>query len=191
MRLRTIWSEHKKGTVYHTGESDESAFSRTLVLDGLLPRPQIFSRRDSSDMHQRYLEFQHFASLKTNTDSGESQNDAPDEEELNAKSYLEILTLAFSTDIFFITSLGYIGIGPKGMKADDQMVTFDGEKTVFVLQPVEGYTTHSVTNSSEDVTTADIRERWELIGDCYLHGFMDNEIEEPEYEDRRRMFFIQ
>jgi len=44
---------------------------------------------DPSNMHQRYLEFQNLASVKTNADSGERQNDAPDEEELNAKSYLD------------------------------------------------------------------------------------------------------
>jgi len=82
-------------------------------------------------------------------------------------------------NVFFITSLGYIGIGPKGMKAGDQVVTFDGEKTVFVLQRVQGIP-HIQSWTHLKTTIADIRESWELIRDYYLHGFIDNEVEESE-----------
>ncbi|TVY81290.1 Heterokaryon incompatibility protein 6 OR allele [Lachnellula suecica] len=43
----------------------------------------------------------------------------------------------------------------------------------------------------QNMTMDDIKERWQLIGRCYLHGFMDNEILQPEFDDPRQMFFLQ
>jgi hypothetical protein len=57
------------------------------------------------------------------------------------------------------TSQGYLGVGPFWMKPDDQVVTFDGGATPYILRKV----------ISED---GDGGESWQLVGDCFLLGWM-------------------
>jgi hypothetical protein len=59
----------------------------------------------------------------------------------------------------FETSQGYLGIGPFWMEPDDQVVTFDGGATPYILRKVV----------TED---GDGNERWQLVGDCFLLGWM-------------------
>jgi hypothetical protein len=33
-------------------------------------------------------------------------------------------------------------------------------------------------------------EQYELIGDCYVHGFMDNEVAAPEWRAKKQTFWI-
>jgi hypothetical protein len=56
---------------------------------------------------------------------------------------------------FFITERGYIGVGPKITKVNDQICVFAGGGVPFVLE--EKYSTYS------------------LIGECYVHGIMYGE----------------
>jgi hypothetical protein len=61
--------------------------------------------------------------------------------------------------LFYVTEKGYIGIGPVGMKSGDRVFSLVGAQVTFVLRrnPGSGGT-------------------WRLIGESYLHGFMDGEI---------------
>jgi hypothetical protein len=59
----------------------------------------------------------------------------------------------------FETSQGYLGIGPFWMEPDDQVVTFDGGATPYILRKV-------VTEDGNG------DERWQLVGDCFLLGWM-------------------
>jgi hypothetical protein len=60
----------------------------------------------------------------------------------------------------FQTHQGYIGIGPPWMELSDQVVIFDGGATPFILRKV----------STKDGDSSDM---WQLVGDCYLVGWMD------------------
>jgi len=53
---------------------------------------------------------------------------------------------------FFTTTNGYMGWLPSEVRKDDRICYFDGCKLPFVIRPCEG--------------------RYELVGDCYLHGLM-------------------
>ena len=46
----------------------------------------------------------------------------------------------------------------------------------------------SSSEDSEDPKSS--TEPWELIGDCYIHGFMNNEILRPEFSEKSQMFFV-
>jgi hypothetical protein len=95
------------------------------------------------------------------------------------------------------TQTGHFGIGPNSMKSGDLLVAFHGAETPYALRRVEAEYSNELqeteANSKDfnEMTAADIKERWELIGPCYLHGFMDNEALQPEYDGKRQMFFIQ
>jgi hypothetical protein len=54
---------------------------------------------------------------------------------------------------------GYLGLGPSWMQPDDQVVIFDGGATPFILRRVDNQNGGS-------------SHKWQLVGDCYLLGWM-------------------
>jgi len=57
---------------------------------------------------------------------------------------------------FFLTRLGRMGLGPMEAGIGDSLVICPGGKVVYVLRPLT-------------------EERFELVGDCFVHGIMDGE----------------
>jgi hypothetical protein len=62
--------------------------------------------------------------------------------------------------MIFETQEGFLGLGPRWMQPDDQVVIFDGGATPFILR-----------KHTEDET--DGSQLWKLVGDCFLLGWMD------------------
>ena len=71
----------------------------------------------------------------------------------------------FHKRIFFMTRKGYFGLGPKWTKQHDKVVIFDGAETPFLLRN---------TAVGEDSAG------WNLVGDCYLDGWMDGDYHDYE-----------
>jgi hypothetical protein len=59
----------------------------------------------------------------------------------------------------FKTEQGYLGLGSHHLLPGDQVVLFDGAKTPFILRQ---------QLDSQGTWTG----RYNLVGDCYLHGWM-------------------
>jgi hypothetical protein len=90
----------------------------------------------------------------------------------------------------FTTDSGYIGLGPLLLEPGDAIVVFDGAETPFVLRKVgQDPAVHFNLDPSSDIETGEAEE-WQLVGDCYVHGFMNNEILRPEFRDHSRMFWL-
>lgn len=66
-----------------------------------------------------------------------------------------------------ICSDGLIGLGPADMAVGDQLFLLPGGKTPFVLRPLG----HGVFDVGREETV--YRPKYEIIGDCYLDGWMD------------------
>ena len=62
---------------------------------------------------------------------------------------------------FFITKGGYIGLGPPGMDKNDVVCVLLGGHVPFLLR--------------ERVGNDDGRKRYTLVGECYVHGFVNGE----------------
>jgi len=60
---------------------------------------------------------------------------------------------------FFITTGGYMGVGPPSMRVDDQIVVLFGSCVPFVVRK----------ESSNDSC-------YSVVGECYVHGIMDGEL---------------
>lgn len=67
--------------------------------------------------------------------------------------------------VFCVTEKGYMGLVPYRSKEDDLIVVLSGGHTPFVLRERE----------SDIPTFSGNERRWQLIGECYVHGFMDGE----------------
>jgi hypothetical protein len=44
--------------------------------------------------------------------------------------------------------------------------------------------------SGEDADAAGLPDRWELIGDCYLHGFMEKQSLRSKLDDKKDTFSL-
>lgn len=65
----------------------------------------------------------------------------------------------------FITSGGYIGLGPKVMREDGGICALWGSHVAFVMREQGG-------------------GRWVLIGECYVHGIIDGESDRKGWRVR-------
>ncbi|KAH8683228.1 heterokaryon incompatibility protein-domain-containing protein [Tricladium varicosporioides] len=73
----------------------------------------------------------------------------------------------------FITDSGHIGLGPAGLKLDDELYVILGARTPFILRK----TGSSIPKIMEDETSKGYipPQGFQLIGDCYAYGLMDGE----------------
>jgi hypothetical protein len=79
---------------------------------------------------------------------------------------------ATANRVFCVTEKGYMGLVPYRAKENDLIVVLFGGYTPFVLR------------EREVLGSAGMGRRWQLIGECYVHGFMDGEaLDDGLYED--------
>jgi hypothetical protein len=69
----------------------------------------------------------------------------------------------------FITSRGYVGLGPELTREGDQVAILLGGTTPFMIR-----------RGPEDV---DFEQQYRLLGDCYVHGCMDGEFVKDKETD--------
>jgi hypothetical protein len=88
--------------------------------------------------------------------------DVVDFEEYVAEGNLNRLTLSLHglvpNHAFFITTNGYIGMGPSDIRKGDRVYVFGGGRVPFVIRPA-----------------VDLPDRYCLMGDAYVHGIMRGE----------------
>jgi hypothetical protein len=193
--LRKIWEDYPERIVsikrqvtesrklYPTGDGAGDAFSRTLVLDYRLLETEIFNvNLQEKEIQAHWTEFEHaINSKKPITRFGSS----------GAENFYFAACLISVDRNFFITESGYFGMGPRYTKPGDVVVIFDGDTTPFVLRqikPNEHTVDPDVGGDAEGRFSPD--EQYELIGDCYVHGFMDNEVVAPEWRAKKQTFWI-
>jgi hypothetical protein len=74
---------------------------------------------------------------------------------------------------FFITSSGYIGLGPAKLRVGDHLYLLLGARTPFILREA-GVRNVPIISSQPGVGHTK-RNCFEVVGDCYTHGLMDGE----------------
>lgn len=82
-----------------------------------------------------------------------------------------------------VTGSGYLVLAPDTTKVGDCVVVLYGACTPYVLRLAEG------DASAEDSIGARDR-RWHLIGECYVHGFMDGEAVNSERSEEEEDFVL-
>ena len=73
-----------------------------------------------------------------------------------------------------VSSLGQVGMVPPYTRVGDELVVFPGMQTPSVIRTMQ----------------KQILRKYQIVGECYIHGFMNNEALRPENKEKRQWFSI-
>jgi hypothetical protein len=100
----------------------------------------------------------------------ESQNDI----------YLSLRDMVVNQS-FFITSNGYLGLGPPTIQEGDEVWVLFGGQVPFILRP----------KTVEGVSSGNVRDiEHEFVGDAYVHGIMNGEVETLFGDTHETVFLV-
>jgi hypothetical protein len=106
---------------------------------------------------------------------------------LETATYFSVISNVAQDRTFQITKTGYIGMGPQNVNPGDVACVFNGATAPCVLRKVKQ---HSSIQGQQSITGLSEIETWEIIGDYYVHGIMNNEVSNPEWQEKREVFWI-
>jgi hypothetical protein len=95
----------------------------------------------------------------------------------NLREYELAVSSIVGSRSIFSTTKGYLGLGPKGILQGDEVVVFEGAQTPFVLRRI-GANAPEVLSTPESVQ--DTYTIYQVVGECYLHGWMNGEAMDKE-----------
>ena len=183
LEIRSVRKE--RNTPYPTGESMDEAFALTLTM----------ARKPRSSTHEaetyHAIDFQTFCvwfyeksiprlkrqgrfddinRLRTEWEAEYERLKSLVGEDVMCPAFWEDLQLRCVGRKLFSTSNGYIGIGNITLEPGDLVCVFLGGRTPFIIRPVG--------------------EKYEFVGDCYLHGIMQGEAMEEGLQRRQLITLI-
>ncbi|RMZ71666.1 heterokaryon incompatibility -domain-containing [Pyrenophora seminiperda CCB06] len=202
-----IRSFEKTNDEYPSGGTYEGAFWRTLIADlihtGTTPATRgshgVYRRATADDfqalrawiMWARCISRDSFSRTASFT-----QRDL--EEGISAIDHT--LKTATASRRFFLTSNGYMGMGPKTTMVGDQVFVFKGSKVPFMLRQdrsviieADSWTTLIEDDASDEqnsTLTAQLKTSFRLIGDCFAYGLMDGEAFEQANATTEKVYLV-
>ncbi len=182
-RIFKLWRrylEARQGMPNHTDEDADEAFARTLVMDNLNSIPNLTTASPTG----RDAILNCWLQDKKSSENGTFQTG------VEAMAYTLAAKKVGLSRNFFITESGYIGLGPIPLRPDDIIAVFDGTEAPFVLRELALDKYRVATGEPRDGLRHVREKQWELIGDCYLYGFMDNEASKPKDNRESQIFWI-
>jgi hypothetical protein len=123
-------------------------------------------------------------------DNGRGPIEASDTTPANVGSYIAVARTFGQMRNFVVTESVYIGLAPWDAMAGDIAVVFDCAQTPFVLRKGERIVSAEVAEVSKMEMEHWKEEKCEIVGECYVHGLMENEILDPKFAEKRRTFWI-
>jgi hypothetical protein len=182
-RIFKLWRrylEARQGMPNHTDEDADEAFARTLVMDNLNSIPSLTTASPTGQD----------AILNCWLQDRKSSENGTFQTGIEAMAYILATKKVGLSRNFFITESGYIGLGPIPLRPDDMIAVFDGTEALFVLRELGLDKSRDATGEPRDGLRHFREKQWELIGDCYLHGFMDNKASKSKYNRKSQIFWI-
>lgn len=84
----------------------------------------------------------------------------PSERDRQNSMLIDIKATTFGRRLF-LTSRGYLGLGPASAEVNDEVCLFSGGQVLYVVRKSKG-------------------DRFEFVGECYVHDLMDGEACDDE-----------
>jgi hypothetical protein len=179
---------------YPTGEALDLVFAQSIILEN---KPYYSQRTigqylTPNDMLLRWqMLVDAFATEDSTLPSGSQRNsNSVGPVDLDTKLYFVVVDRTRSGRKYIMTRSGYIGLAPETCKVGDVIAIFDGAETPFVLRLAEKPGSVERIRNLDSEVRESVGELWEIIGECYLYGLMNNEVLRPEWEDKRRRFWL-
>ncbi|USP73815.1 hypothetical protein yc1106_01089 [Curvularia clavata] len=197
-------SSERSDSTYPSGGTYENAFWRTLVGDLIRTNPAPDNHR-GQEAYRRATPEDYEASrawsmwsrcISRDTLSRAAAFSQRDLDEGISGIHYALKT-ATTSRRFFLTSSGYMGLGPKTTAEGDQVYIFKGSNIPFVVRPdqsvsigEDGWTTlvSGDENGSKEharITANGSFEFFQVVGDCFVYGAMDGEVlQQPDVQFR-------
>jgi len=160
--LEIAGMERHVDQTYKTGGTWEDAYWQTLV-------GQYEDKIDVSDPKDVYF------SWKTAWYGPETEENLALRNDANVYDFQHTVEMNLSDRQFFVSTQGYLGVGPFGMQHGDEIHIFSGARVPYVIRKSTPTYKDTMRKESEVV-----QERYRLLGCCYIHGIMDGELFEGE-----------
>jgi hypothetical protein len=190
VRFRNTFAKKMTARLYPTGENPKVVFVRCLVLDNKLDYTRVILGTSLSPGEMLTMWDKLYKCLMDHTSISEP-NVVYASTDLKAAMMALPLTHIIFEEIkdrtLIITKSGYIGLGPSYAEAGDVISAFNGAGIPCVLRKVLPDDAVSVGDS---VTGKRDVDKWEIVGNCYLQGFMDNEVASSKWDEKREMLWI-
>ncbi|MCJ1257316.1 hypothetical protein MMC24_005141 [Lignoscripta atroalba] len=151
-----------------TGESHSTALWQTTLMGVSASR----TRRVRSTDSAAYAAWRHWLDLYAAKPSKKHREAflAKGMRDRNIRAHNDILVIYPSVRWFFLTSRGYMGLGPVEMESGDVVCVLKGGKMPFVLRELDD----EVCEGCEGCGGTE-RACHRLVGFAYVHGIMDGE----------------
>jgi hypothetical protein len=194
LAFKGIFIRRMQNWQYPTGEALDLVFAQSIILKN---RPY-YSRRilgqylTPNDMLLRWQKLVDAFAPEDSTPPSCSQRDSNSvgPTDFDTELYSSVISRAREGRKHIMTRSGYIGLGPKTCKVGDVIAIFDGAETPFVLRLAEKTDSLERIRNLGSEVRENVGELWEIIGECYLYGLMNNEVLRPEWNDKRRSFWL-
>jgi hypothetical protein len=186
--IRSLYKTQHLGLPPGNAESVEHLFARLLVYDCRKHNDmEILRSSDPDYLLNRLLDFDDYLLSDTSKlpdtvtlSLNEFGCQASRARDYGQTVFGNLLGLAVA-----ITEEGYLGLGSLFVKPGDVIAVFDGAPMASILRKVD-----EPPNENEALITPSGAQHWQLVGDCYIQGLMDNEVLESKYDDRRQTFVL-
>ncbi|KAG9192711.1 hypothetical protein G6011_11445 [Alternaria panax] len=164
--------------IYPTGEPCEDVFWRTLIGD-LIYTGTAPNARETQGSYRRatnddYDAFEAWRMWSRCISRDTMDRTAPFDLDEGISGVHHALKTATASRRFFLTSTGYMGIGPRTTVKGDKVYVFKGSKVPFIVRG-DGPVMADGDGGSLTRGDASVKNGSRLIGDCFVYGLMDGE----------------
>ncbi|KAN0105882.1 HET domain containing protein [Hyaloscypha variabilis] len=189
-KFKATFAKKMEQAEYPTGEDPSMAFARCLLLDNKLRFTQGFLGEGLNAKVELQMWCQRnwpLIDCNATTRASVDYDSAYLKGALEAATGFDIISRLAEGRTFLVTKTGYIGMGPHNFKAGDVACVFNGATAPCIIRKV---TRHSSFKGQQSITGLGEIETWEIIGDCYVHGIMKNEVASSEWQEKKEIFWI-
>ena len=166
---------------YPTGELCEDVFWRTLTGDlirtNTVPNARGMEacyRRATKDDYEAFRAWSMWARCISRDTFSRTASFSQRDLNEGISGIHHALKTATASRRFFLTSAGYMGIGPKTTVEGDSVYVFMGSRVPFIVRG-DGPVAAFENGDASTYIGASVENGSQLIGDCFVYGLMDGE----------------